>query len=356
MVELFRAENIGSMLRPRYLKDARLAHAAGTLGHADFKRIEDRAVDEAIALQEGCGVDVVTDGEMRRSTFIGSLTDVVDGLGPVDGHTALWLTPEGRIDLPLPAAVTSRLRRRRSLVAEEYAYARARAQRPLKVTVPSPLMYFPFWSPTHSTGAYNDPFEMFADAVEIVRAEVNELVALGCTYIQLDAPELATMVDPQTREWYATDRDMPAERMHTEGVDMINAAVADARGEGVHLAIHVCRGNNAIADAIFKRASGFGSYLLEYDSQRAGGFEPLSGAPEHAQIVLGLVSTKTDDLESPASLIARIDAAARFFPRDQLAISTQCGFASVEAGNAIAPHTQEHKLRLVAQTARQAWP
>jgi 5-methyltetrahydropteroyltriglutamate--homocysteine methyltransferase len=208
---------------------------------------------------------------------------------------------------------------------------------------------------------------MFADAVEIVRAEVNELVALGCTYIQLDAPELATMVDPQTREWYATDRDMPAERMHTEGVDMINAAVADARGEGVHLAIHVCRGNNAgmwmgsggydaIADAIFKRASGFGSYLLEYDSQRAGGFEPLSGAPEHAQIVLGLVSTKTDDLESPASLIARIDAAARFFPRDQLAISTQCGFASVEAGNAIAPHTQEHKLRLVAQTARQAWP
>ena len=245
---MFRAENIGSMLRPQYLKDARLAHAAGTLGHAEFKRIEDRAVDEAIALQEDCGVDVVTDGEMRRSTFIGSLTDVVDGLAPVDGHTALWLTADGRIDLPIPAAVTAKLRRRRSLVAEEYAYARARAQRPLKVTVPSPLMYFPFWSPTHSTAAYDDPFEMFADAVEIVRAEVDELVALGCTYIQLDAPELATMVDPQTREWYATDRAMPAERMLTEGVDMINACVAGI--SGVRLGIHLSFGSSTKITAL----------------------------------------------------------------------------------------------------------
>jgi 5-methyltetrahydropteroyltriglutamate--homocysteine methyltransferase len=176
---------------------------------------------------------------------------------------------------------------------------------------------------------------MFADAVDIVRSEVLELAALGCTYIQLDAPELATLVDPATRAW-TESRDMPAERMLTEGIDLISASVANV--PGVRFGIHLCRGNNAgmwmseggydhIAEALFKRAKGFDAFLLEYDDARSGTFEPLSVAPEDKEVVLGLVSTKKPELESATELRDRIEEAARFFPREQLALSTQCGFA-----------------------------
>lgn len=359
----FRAEVIGSMLRPAYLREARTALQAGELALDEFKRIEDRAVDQVIALQEGSGVDVVTDGEMRRFVFMGPLTETVEGIEPVKGGSMPWHGPQGDVEWDFPAAVTGKLRKRRSLVTEEYSYARARARLPLKATVPSPLLLMGLWSPEHSRGAYADPFAMFADAVDIVRSEVLELAALGCTYIQLDAPELATLVDPATRAW-TESRDMPAERMLTEGIDLISASIADV--PGVRFGIHLCRGNNAgmwmseggydyIAQALFERAKGFDAFLLEYDDARSGTFEPLSAAPTDKEVVLGLVSTKKPELESAAELRDRIEEAARFFPREQLALSTQCGFASIEAGNPVSEEVEEHKLRLVADVAHEAW-
>jgi 5-methyltetrahydropteroyltriglutamate--homocysteine methyltransferase len=361
---VFRAEVIGSMLRPSYLKEARAAFEQGEVSAHDFKRVEDRAVDQVIALQEGTGVEVVTDGEMRRFLFMGPITETVEGIEPVEqGNPMPWATAEKELEWALPVAVTSKLRKRRSLVTEEYSYARARARLPLKATVPSPLVLFGFWNPRYSTSAYSEAFEMFADAAEVGRSEIQELVSLGCEYIQIDAPELATLVDPRVRDW-TESLGMPAERMLTEGIDLINGMVEGV--SGVRLGIHLCRGNNAgmwmasggydfIAQALFERATAFDAYFLEYDDARSGSFEPLSKAPDDKQVVLGLVSTKKPEVETPEELISRIEEAARVFPREQLALSTQCGFASIADGNPVSETTEELKLRLVADVAHAAW-
>ena len=361
---MFRAEVVGSMLRPSYLMEARAAFEAGQMPVQRFKRIEDRAVDQVIATQEGSGVEVVTDGEMRRFLFMGPITETVSGIEFIpDGTVMPWATPEGETEWTAPAAVTQKLQKKRSMVCEEYSYARARARLPLKVTVPSPLVLYGFWHTQHSTAAYSDPFAMFADAAEVGRSEIEELVSLGCEYIQVDAPELATLVDPRIRDW-GEAQGMPADRMLTEGIDLINSMVAGI--SGVRLAIHLCRGNNAgmwmasggydyIASALFERATAFDAYLLEYDDPRSGSFEPLSQAPEDKQVVLGLVSTKTPGQETVADVAARIDDAARSFPREQLGVSTQCGFASVAFGNPISERDEEQKLRLVAQVAESVW-
>lgn len=358
-----RADVVGSMLRPSYLLDARAELEAGELRPPEYKRIEDRAVDEVIALQEATGVDLVTDGEMRRGTWLGPLTETVEGFEHMPGELRTWYSPEGPVTEELPFVVTGELRQRRSLVAEEHSYARGRARRAVKATLPSPLALCLRWSPRASTAAYRDPFAMVADAVEITRANVRELVELGCENVQIDAPELATLVQAETREWYAS-RGMPAERMLTEGIDLINSAVAGVGG--ARFGIHLCRGNGMgkwmaeggydhIAGALFERATAFDAYLLEYDDHRSGSFEPLAGVPDDRMVVLGLVSSKRPELESPAELRGRIDEAARFVDRERLALSTQCGFASGYLGNPITEEVEEAKLRLVAEVAHGAW-
>jgi methionine synthase II (cobalamin-independent) len=365
MATIYRAEVIGSMLRPGWLKQARTDFAADRISTAQFKRVEDRAVDEAIALQERCGVDVVSDGEMRRSGFVAPLTDYVEGFEAIAFDTRRWQggPVSGETNLVVPLTVTGKLRRRRSLAAEEFIYARARAKLPLKAALPSPLMLAMRWSPEHSAAAYPDPAALFADAVDILRAEVAELASLGCEYIQIDAPELAMLVDPSTRERVFEAHGISTARMLGEGVEMLNA-LADA--SGVTFGLHLCRGNNAghwmstggyeaISKEVLARSTRYEIFLLEYDSPRAGSFEPLIDLPRDKRVVLGLVSTKSDALETPDALIARIDEAARYFPREHMALSTQCGFASVMAGNPIAEATQEKKLRLVADVAHRVW-
>ena len=190
MTTIHRAETIGSLLRPAYLKQARQAWEAGQLSNLDFKLNEDRAVNAAIALQEAAGLDVVTDGEMRRGLFTGTLTEAIEGISPVPGKAWHWFGPTSadEMDFQPQVSVTSKIRRRRSLATEEFAFARGLARKPLKITLPSPMMLFFAWSPEHSKGAYNDPFELFSDALDILRQEVRELSALGCQYIQIDAP------------------------------------------------------------------------------------------------------------------------------------------------------------------------
>ncbi|MGH7249070.1 MAG: cobalamin-independent methionine synthase II family protein, partial [Pseudomonadota bacterium] len=301
---LYRAEVIGSMLRPDYLKQARQQWQTGKLATWEFKRVEDRAVDEAIALQEACGVDVVTDGEMRRTHFIAPLTDVITGVREVPAFTRVWRRPHEKnqqaeqTNIQVQYAVVDKIRRTRSLTNEEFTYARVRARKPLKMTLPSPLMMTLRWSPEYSRDAYPDPFGLFSDAAEIVRQEAQELAALGCRYIQIDAPELGMLCDPERRREDFASRGMDPDRLLSEGIDIINS-VADV--PGVTFGLHLCRGNNkgyyvgeggyeSIARQVFRRAGNFSLLLLEYDDWRSGSFEPLREVPSDKGVVLGLIS------------------------------------------------------------------
>jgi methionine synthase II (cobalamin-independent) len=362
----FRAETIGSLLRPSYLMQARAARDQGTLPAAEFKRIEDRAVDEAIALQEELGLDVVSDGEMRRAIFMGPLYEAADGFEPIPSWEFHWTqSGTGReMDWKIPISATRPVRLRRSLATEEYAYARARATKPLKQTLPSPLLAMNTWNPAVSREAYPDPWDLALDGVEIVRHEARELVALGCTYIQIDAPEIPGFADPALGETWALTG-IPMKRLLTDGLDLVNSVAEPT--EGVTFAIHLCKGNNAghwysdtgyerLSQQIFSHLSNFDVFLLEYDDERSGGFEPLADCPDEKMVVLGLVSSKLPDLEDRDELARRVHDAAQYHPHDRLSLSTQCGFASVMEGNPVSEDAQRAKLQLVADVAHSLWP
>lgn len=370
MPTVYRAEVIGSMLRPEYLKQARKRWEAKEISTREFKEVEDRAVDEMITLQENCGVDVITDGEMRRTHFIAPLTDVISGVKPIPAFTRVWRRPHERnqqgeqTNIQVQFAVVEKIRRLRSLTSEEFTYARRRVKRPLKVTLPSPLMMTLRWSPQYSRDAYPDPFDLFRDAAAIMHQEAQELAALGCEYIQIDAPELGMLCDPERRKQDFADQGMDPDRLLTEGMDIVNFVAAGV--PGVSFALHVCRGNNKgyyvgeggydpVAKQVFTRAKNFDRFLLEYDDWRSGSFEPLRDVPRDKGVVLGLISTKRVELEPVGEVAKRIEEAARYFPREQMGLSTQCGFGTVWEGNPIPESTQEAKLRLVAEIAHRAW-
>jgi 5-methyltetrahydropteroyltriglutamate--homocysteine methyltransferase len=358
-----RAEVVGSLLRPPFLLRARAQIRDGLISPSEYKSVEDRAIDTAIALQEGTGIDVVTDGEFRRGIFTGPLDENVTGLEFVPGVTRTWYTDTGPVEEELPLVVTGKLAMTRSVLVEEYTYARARARRPVKVTVPSPLMMLQRWSPTHAPAQYPDAFAMAADAAEIIRTEINELVRLGCTHVQIDAPEIATLVQQETRDWFER-QGVSIERMLTEGLELINSLTGIA---GVTYGIHLCRGNrngrwmaaggyDFVAEALFRRASGFDRFLLEYDDERSGSFAPLRAAGPEKIVVLGLVSTKSAHVESPQEVAQRIHEAADYIPLEQLAVSTQCGFAStVDAHPDLTEQVQADKLRVVSEVATVVW-
>jgi methionine synthase II (cobalamin-independent) len=367
MAEIYRAEVIGSILRPAYLKEARESWQAGRLTNAQFKQIEDRSVDEALALQEAAGIDVLTDGEMRRTIFLAPLIALDEGLAPVGGETLHWRRKEGQQEHELlftyPSAIARKLKPGRSLTVEEYVYARARTKKPVKVTLPSPLLLGEAWTKEASSAVYPDPFGLFWDMADILRHEVRELAAMGCEYVQIDAPEFAQCLGGSILSRQFAERGVTMERMLSEGVAILNA-IADC--PGVTFGLHTCRGNllghwlaeggyQEISKQIFKRATAYDVFLLEYDDARSGSFEPLRDVPSDKRVVLGLVSTKFDTVESADALLKRIDEASRFFPREQLAISPQCGFASTVDGNPLSEASQAAKLRLIGEVARRAW-
>ena len=292
MATVYRADTIGSLLRPPYLKLAREQFEAGQLEAAAYKEIEDRAVDQAIAMQEGVGLDVVTDGELRRHTFIDQLTEQVEGLSPDSGDSGHIPVPfhdeAGQLKsvFTIPLSVTDKLRRRRMMTTEEYAYARARARRPVKVTLPSPLMLFLVWSPQRSRDAYPDPFEMFADGLRLMKEEAQELARMGCRYIQVDAPDFGQLVDPAQRDAWE-QAGISVDRVFSEGADMLNEL---AGVPGVSFGLHLCRGNydsdwistgtyETISKQLFQRAANYDTLLLEYDDERSGSFSALGDIP-----------------------------------------------------------------------------
>jgi 5-methyltetrahydropteroyltriglutamate--homocysteine methyltransferase len=366
-VLLARTDVVGSLLRPPELVEAQERLARGELGVPEFKRIEDGAVDEAIALQEEAGLDVVTDGEMRRLSFQSQMTAAVEGFGEWDLDAFLWgewhSDELGDLVVERPSiAVVGKLRRKRFLSAEEFTYGRARTDRVLKVTLPSPSLFANFWEPDRSGSAYPSPEEFLGDVAEILRDEVDELVRLGATYIQLDAPHYPLLVDPRYRDFYES-RGWPAERWLDLGLELDNIVMGDHAG--VTFGMHLCRGNQAsrwlvsggydwLAKRLFPKVRAE-RLLLEYDDERSGDFAPLREVPDDKAVVLGLVTTKTSRRETVDDLATRIREAARYVALDRLALSPQCGFATSVVGNALGADDQRAKLRTIVETAAEVW-
>jgi 5-methyltetrahydropteroyltriglutamate--homocysteine methyltransferase len=352
---------IGSLLRPAYLKEARLARERGELSAAAFKQVEDRAVNEAVETQTAAGLDVITDGEMRRYAFYGHLIDCVDGFDKLGGWAIAFRDERGEKRMLQRPVVVAPLERRRHLCAEEFAYLRGRTDRPVKVTLISAQQAAAYYDPDKSRGAYPTIDAYLSDVVSILRAEVEELVRLGCTYIQIDAPQYAGLVDPVIREGYR-QRGSDPDKLLGRCIELDNAVIGDHAG--VTFGIHLCRGNfqsrfyaSGGYDPIVEvfRRSRFQRFLLEYDDDRSGGFEPLRQVPDDRTVVLGLVTTKKPALETKDDLRRRIMTASRHVPLERLALSPQCGFASTEEGNALTGEDQAAKLRLVAETAAEVW-
>ncbi len=382
-VGIARADVVGSLLRPEYLRQARQAVREGRMSEDELRAVEDRAVLEAITLQEAAGLDVITDGEFRRQSWVVTIPLREDPVHrapligfeyrPADpGWWALWKEPDGRpaqvwATIEKQPFVTQRIQVGRDVVSDEYGFLKAHARARTKYTIPAPSWHRIFWHREYSRHAYPTPEEFLWDIARYLREHVvRRLLELGCDYIQLDAPNYAQWhVDPGNRAAFAAaGHDMDAELVADAEID--NTVFEGITG--ITRAIHICRGNGAggrwlasggydrIADVVFPRLTNYDRLLLEYDSERAGDFTPLRHVLPQHQVVLGLITTKRGELEDPTQVEARIHEAARFVPLQRLALSPQCGFASGEMATTTTPAQQEAKLRLVAEVARRVWP
>jgi 5-methyltetrahydropteroyltriglutamate--homocysteine methyltransferase len=359
-----RAEQVGSLLRPHDLLAARATFVDGRIDLAELRSAEDTAIREAVARQREIGLDVYADGEMRRASWLTGMADAVDGF-VADSALLEWHGPGGGTEKTTAKIVGGRLHKRRMLTGGEVPLMKSLGAAPFKITVPAPSNFVSIgFKPGVTDKHYKNRDELLVDLVAIVRDEVQWLVGQGVAYIQLDAPFYSHYLDPQHREAMRQSGGDPDAEFEA-AVAGDNAALAGISRPGVTVAVHVCRGNSrsrwyteggydAIAEKLFARLD-VDRFLLEYDTERAGGFEPLRLVPRGKDVVLGLVTTKEPRLENDDDLRTRIDEAARYVPLDHLALSPQCGFASVAAGNLLSMDDQWRKLELVAGTARKVW-
>jgi 5-methyltetrahydropteroyltriglutamate--homocysteine methyltransferase len=360
----YRADQVGSLLRPPELLRARAARAVGRLGSEELHTIEDRAISDALELQRQVGLDVFTDGEFRRGGWMTDVADAVEGFVP-EKVQIRWRGPGGGTEGSLANVVGARLRQLHRLTAHESAFLKAQAPGPVKMTVPSPSVFTPLsFKPGLTDQFYATRADLLGDLAAIIRKELLALADEGVPYIQLDAPQYGNYIDPELREGLRQARVDP-DRAFDEAIAADNACLAGVKREGVTLALHICRGNHTsrwfaeggydpVAEKLFGSLQ-VDRFLLEYDSERAGGFEPLRFVPKGKTVVLGLVTTKEARIESQEELLRRIEQASRYLPLENLALSPQCGFASAAAGNRLSPDDQRRKLELVAALARQVW-
>lgn len=367
MSKKYRADHIGSFLRPQEILYARNAHDEGRL-----REVEDRNIRAVLARQAELGFEVSTDGEFRRSTFMSDFTDSVDGFAlDEDSIGYAWKADStGAAAKTAPHRVTgivaAKLRQTRRLTATETPFVQANSKTDVKVTLPSPNQ-FPFitFKKGVTDKVYANYSALLADVVAILKGEVAALAADGVQYIQIDTPRYSYYIDPKWREWLRTEIGVNPDAALDEAIAADNACFDAARNSGATLALHLCRGNNrgswyaqggydAIAEKLFSGLH-VDRFLLEFDDERSGSFEPLRFVPRGKTVVLGLVSTKRPEMERGADLLRRIDEAAKVVPLENLAVSPQCGFASVMEGNPVTEETQWAKMKLVADTARQVW-
>jgi 5-methyltetrahydropteroyltriglutamate--homocysteine methyltransferase len=360
----YRADQVGSLLRPPELLEARAAFAAGRLSEPELRAAEDRAITEALRKQSEIGVDIVTDGEMRRGSWLTDMADAVDGF--VREKVMLeWKGPGGGEEASTANAVGGELRKVRKLTGHELPFLRQEAEKPFKITLPAPSNFI---VASYKRGVtdkfYPAPADLLKDLVAIVRDEVAWLVSEGVGYMQFDAPYYSHYLDPRQRERMRAEGRDPDQELEA-GIAADNAAIAGVPRDRITVALHVCRGNSrsrwyteggydAIAEKLFQTMN-VDRFLLEYDTARSGGFEALRLVPRGKMVVLGLITTKESRLESQDELRRRIDEASQYVPLENLALSPQCGFASVAAGNLLSTDDQWRKLELVVETARRQW-
>ena len=360
----FRADHVGSLLRPRELTEARAAHKAGTLAAEALRVVEDRCIAQAIREQEAVGLRAATDGEYRRAYWHYDFVSGLDGVEIYEPEQKIQF--KGGTILPHALRVNGRIGWSRPVMVDDYQFVASHVGSAVpKMTIPSPsVVHFRGGRRAIDPTVYPDLDGFFADLGAAYRDAVAAFGAAGCRYLQIDEVNIAYLCDPEQIAG------LKARGEHVENLlgiyaDLLNQAIA-GRPEGMVISMHLCRGNfrstfvasggyEPVAEALFNRIDS-DAYFMEYDSDRAGGFEPLRFVPRGPKVVvLGLVTSKTGELESKDALKRRIDAAAKYLPLEQLALSPQCGFASTEEGNLLTEAQQWAKLRLCVEVAQEVW-
>jgi methionine synthase II (cobalamin-independent) len=368
MSEAYRADHVGSLLRPAAVKEARAVFREGRLSLEQLRLVEDRAILGALEHQRSIGVDIFTDGEFRRTGFQNDLVEAVEGFVASERPAVvrIWQGPGGEPqEQGTRQVVGGKLRQVRRLTEHQTRFLQVHAPGPIKMTVPSPNQ-FPAISfqPGVSEPFYPTRSDLLWELVAIIKREIAALVADGVPYIQVDEPRYSYYVDPKWRQ-HLRDLGEDPNTMFDQAIAADNACLEGVRRQGLTVAMHICRGNNEskwyaeggyepIAEKLFGSLA-VDRWLLEYDTARAGTFEPLRFMPREKMVVLGLVSSKEPRLESQDELRRHIDEACRYIPIENLALSPQCGFASTAAGNLLTEDEQWRKLELVVQTARTVW-
>jgi 5-methyltetrahydropteroyltriglutamate--homocysteine methyltransferase len=363
----FRADHVGSLLRPPELLEARARHAAGELDADGLRRAEDEAITGVVELQRGAGLQAATDGELRRDSWHMDFIYRLEGIGKAPGELKVeFRNEDGTIEFtPAAMHVDGRIGLGETIFGDDFSFlAEAAGDLTPKLTIPSPSMvHYRGGRTAIDGGVYPDLDAFWADLTAAYREEVRRLGELGCRYLQLDDTSLAYLNDPRQREYVASIGGDP-DRQHVEYIRHINEAL-EGRPEGMAVTTHMCRGNfrsswvaeggyDHVAEALFNELAVDG-FFMEWDDERSGGFEPLRFLPPGKQVVLGLVTTKRGELERKDHLKRRIEQAARHAPLEQLCLSPQCGFSSTVEGNVLTIDEEIAKLRLVVETAEEVW-
>lgn len=362
----FRADHVGSLLRPAYLKEARAQFADGRIDAAALRTVEDKAILEAITLQESVGLPAVTDGEFRRAIWHVDFLTGFDGVEATKSDYAVSFKGKGGQTSTTSSmlAVTKKVKRTSPIMVDHFAYVKAHTKARAKMCIPSPTyMHMRGGRKVVADAAYPDQNDFWADITEAYREEITGFVEAGCTYLQLDDVSFANLCDEGICAQAARDGLDPKKLPETYA--RIIAGIIEGRPDTLGVTMHTCRGNHEsmwmaeggyepIADAMFN-LSGVDGFFLEYDTERAGDFSPLRFVPKGKRVVLGLISSKEAAMETKDGLKKRIDEAAKFVPLDQLCISPQCGFASTAPGNKISEDIQKRKLALAVEVAQDVW-
>jgi 5-methyltetrahydropteroyltriglutamate--homocysteine methyltransferase len=372
MATEYHAEHVGSLLRPPWLLEARAASKRGQLSGAGLQEAEDQAVAEAIRLQRQAGMRIFTDGEMRRTNWMDGLLSSIGGVVPGHRPTVAWTLPDGTSSPPTEetdfdtAVANAPVFQRANHTSAEAAFLAQQVPGQFKITMISSSMGGLMWDPEISADAYPTPADLIRDLVALQVKEIEALVDQGVTWIQLDSLGYNQVFDPRFRaQTGGAELDPASILAATITADTELVGAAKRRNPGVTVGMHICRGNNRsawmsqgsyepVAERLFGEV-GVDRFLLEYDTERAGGFEPLRFVKPGTTVVLGLISSKAPELESVDELRRRIDEAAAYVPAENLAISPQCGFASTSRGNQLTTDQERRKLELVATTAGNVW-
>jgi 5-methyltetrahydropteroyltriglutamate--homocysteine methyltransferase len=361
----FRADHVGSLLRPPALIEARRQQQAGAISKTDLRQIEDTHIRDVIKKQQDVGLKSITDGEFRRTYFHIDFLEKLEGVTVSGGIETKFHSRTGVIDFAPPSlSVTGKLRHVADIQRADFEFLKSVTTGTAKVTIPSPTMvHFRGGRKTIDIHAYPDMDEFFADLAKCYRDEVNSLYRAGCRYIQFDDTNLAYLCDPKLRAG-AKERGLDPDHLPRDYAALINSVI-DGRPGDLTVAVHLCRGNfksawvaeggyEPVAEVLFNQLNVDG-YFLEYDDERAGDFKPLRFVPKNKTVVLGLVTTKLGALESRQGLVTRIKEAAQFMPLEQMCLSPQCGFSSTVEGNQISEDQQWAKLRLIVDVSREVW-